>query len=245
MHKFRLYKEMIDIDYYVYFSKAYFAYNAYLKAKYPQFSDLDKNKKMKEDIVVRNKFRDLIKNAKHFKDDIISLRDIVGQSAITNNGEIINFDIVKISEHRVLELFNETYNSVQYFVKAVDSEKFTFTVGGRQSNTFLFENLETELTSSRISSTQQNKVRSIITLHVQSYTINLSAEIEKLKSFDSLNPSEVNILSDTLFKGFVEIIYKLRNALFHSEVEPNSEAMRVYKFAYFILRKLIKEIPST
>ena len=48
-----------------------------------------------------------------------------------------------------------------------------------------------------------------------------------------------------LFKGFVEIIYKLRNALFHSEVEPNSDVMRVYKYAYFILRKLIKEIPSS
>lgn len=245
MHKFRIYKEMIDIDYYVYFSKAYFAYNAYLKAKYPQLSDLDKNKKMKEDIVVRNKFKDLIKNAKHFKDDIISLRDIVGQSAITNNGEIINFDSVKIGEHQVIILFNEPYNGVQYFIKAIDTQKFTFKVGTKQSNPFLFENLETELTSSRISATQQNKVRSIIALHVQSYTINLSVEIEKLTNLDSLNPSEVQELSDKLFKGFVEIIYKLRNALFHSEVEPNSDVMIVYKFAYFILRKILKEIPST
>ena len=46
MHKFRIYKDMIDIDYYVYFSKAYFAYNAYLKAKYSSLTDIDKNKKM-------------------------------------------------------------------------------------------------------------------------------------------------------------------------------------------------------
>lgn len=245
MHKFRIYKEMIDIDYYVYFSKAYFAYNAYLKAKYPSLSDIDKNKKMKEDITVKNKFKHLINNAKHFKEDIISLRDIVGQSAITNNGEIINFDSIKIGEHRVMELFNESYNGVHYFIKAVDSEKFTFTVGGRQSNTFLFENLESELTSSRITQTQKNKVRAIIVAQVQSYTINLSTEIEKLKSLNTLNTQEIDILSDKLFKGFVEIIYKLRNALFHSEVEPNSDVMRVYKYAYFILRKLIKEIPSS
>lgn len=245
MHKFRIYKEMIDIDYYVYFSKAYFAYNAYLKAKYPQLTDLDKNKKMKEDLVVRNKFRDLIKNAKHFKDDIISLRDIIGQSAITNNGDIINLDNVKIGEHQVNILFNDQYNGIQYFIKAIDAEKFTFTVGRKQSNSFLFENLETELASSKISVPQQSKVRSIITEHVQSYTINLSSEIEKLKNLNSLNPSEINELSEKLFKGFVEIIYKLRNALFHSEVEPNIDVMRVYKFAYFILRKIIKEIPST
>ena len=245
MHKFRIYKDMIDIDYYVYFSKAYFAYNAYLKAKYSSLTDIDKNKKIKEDITVKNKFKHLLNNAKHFKEDIISLRDIVGQSAITNNGERINFDSIKIGEHRVMELFNESYNGVQYFVKAIDSEKFTFTVGSRQSNTFLFENLESELTSSRITQTQKNKVRAIIIAQVQSYTINLSTEIEKLKSLNTLNTQEIDILSDKLFKGFVEIIYKLRNALFHSEVEPNSDVMRVYKYAYFILRKLIKEIPSS
>jgi hypothetical protein len=66
MDKFKVYKEMMDIDYYVYFTKAYFAYNAYLKENYPKLSDLDKNKRMKENIVVRNKFRELIKNAKHY-----------------------------------------------------------------------------------------------------------------------------------------------------------------------------------
>jgi len=47
------------------------------------------------------------------------------------------------------------------------------------------------------------------------------------------------------YKGFIEIIYLLRNSLFHSEVEPNSDVMKVYKFAYFILRKILHEIPST
>jgi hypothetical protein len=42
MHKFKSYRESIDIDYYVYFTKAYFAFNAYLKAKYPTLTDADK-----------------------------------------------------------------------------------------------------------------------------------------------------------------------------------------------------------
>lgn len=60
-----------------------------------------------------------------------------------------------------------------------------------------------------------------------------------------MNPTELNELSDKLYKGFVEIIYKLRNALFHSEVEPNHDVMRVYKYAYFILRKVVHAIPTT
>ena len=57
MNKFRIYKEMIDIDYYVYFSKAYFAYNAYLKAKYPNENDRGKIKKIKENHILKNKFK--------------------------------------------------------------------------------------------------------------------------------------------------------------------------------------------
>jgi hypothetical protein len=40
MNKFKIYKESIDIDYYVYFTKAYFAFNAYLKYKYPNQNDM-------------------------------------------------------------------------------------------------------------------------------------------------------------------------------------------------------------
>ena len=63
--------------------------------------------------------------------------------------------------------------------------------------------------------------------------------------YNELSRSEQQELLTKLYKGFIVIVYNLRNALFHSEVEPNSDVMRVYKFAYFILRKIIKEIPST
>ncbi|AXX87816.1 hypothetical protein AMRN_2101 [Malaciobacter marinus] len=46
MQKFKIYRDSIDIDYYVYFTKAYFAFNAYLKAKHPTLTDLDKIREM-------------------------------------------------------------------------------------------------------------------------------------------------------------------------------------------------------
>ncbi len=44
-----MYRGSIEIDYYIYFTKAYFAFNAYLKEKYPKNTDIDKIKKIKED----------------------------------------------------------------------------------------------------------------------------------------------------------------------------------------------------
>jgi hypothetical protein len=72
----------------------------------------------------------------------------------------------------------------------------------------------------------------------------LSDDIELLRDFENLNNTEKNELSENLYKGFIEILYKLRNGLFHSEVEPNRDVMKVYKFTYFILRKILHEIPT-
>jgi len=57
MTKFGEYKKSIDIDYYVYFTKAYFAFNAYLKAQYPDNNDREKINNIKDDIVILSKFK--------------------------------------------------------------------------------------------------------------------------------------------------------------------------------------------
>ena len=96
---------------------------------------------------------------------------------------------------------------------------------------------------SGLSQTQKDKVELEIEQYIASYSVNLELDIEKLPNIDSLDTQEKNQIIDRLYKGFIEIIYLLRNSLFHSEVEPNSDVMKVYKFAYFILRKILHEIP--
>jgi len=41
-------------------------------------------------------------------------------------------------------------------------------------------------------------------------------------------------------KALIEILYRLRNALFHGEVNPTEEVQKVYKEAYYIMYNLIK-----
>jgi hypothetical protein len=77
-------------------------------------------------------------------------------------GEVITFDRVKIGDHNVTELFNEPYNGVDYFIKAIENDMFTFKVKDIQPNPFKIEDLESTLESATISPTQKNKVRAIL-----------------------------------------------------------------------------------
>ena len=41
-------------------------------------------------------------------------------------------------------------------------------------------------------------------------------------------------------QGLIEVLYNLRNALFHGEINPNGDANKVYGAAYHILRSVIE-----
>ena len=60
MQKFKAYRNLIDIDYYAYFSKAYFAFNAYLKYKYPTETDHWRIQKVKDERALIQRFEELI-----------------------------------------------------------------------------------------------------------------------------------------------------------------------------------------
>jgi hypothetical protein len=243
MTKFEIYRKLIDIDYYVYFTKAYFAFNAYLKSKYPDYNDREKIEQVKNNSILKTKFTKLLDEGKHFKDDLASLRTALHNAQIKNQEEFILFTKVKINQHEERELFNNTFNRVRYFIKSLNGEKFTFRVKEYNSQPFKYEELEIKLNESNLSPTQKDKIKYEINQYVTSYSVNLELDIEKLPNVDSLDTQEKNQTIDRLYKGFIEIVYLLRNSLFHSEVEPNSDVMKVYKFAYFILRKILHEIP--
>jgi hypothetical protein len=48
--------------------------------------------------------------------------------------------------------------------------------------------------------------------------------------------------AETIAKGLVEILYRLRNALFHGEINPSPDTQKVYREAYYILNTLLKAL---
>jgi len=47
---------------------------------------------------------------------------------------------------------------------------------------------------------------------------------------------------ETIAKGLIEILYNLRNCLFHGEINPSVEIQTIYREAYFILNSIIKSL---
>ena len=45
-----------------------------------------------------------------------------------------------------------------------------------------------------------------------------------------------------IVKALIEILYQLRNVLFHGELVPNKGAQNVYKEAYLILKMILEKI---
>jgi hypothetical protein len=244
MDKFKEYRTSIDIDYYVYFTKSYFAFNAYLKATYPTQNDREKINSIKDCSIIKSKFESLVRNGKHFADDLHSLKNSLDIALIRNQNEPIVCSKVMVYNHRAEILFSGPYNRIQYDIRAINGEKFTFKVGTFQQVTCKHSDLINKLDNSQLTPAQKTKVKDTIDSFVASYSINLSPEINKLKDISSYSLAEQNEIITKTYRGYIEILYSLRNALFHSEVKPNGDVMKVYKYIYFILRKILHEIPT-
>ncbi|MCB4776807.1 MAG: hypothetical protein LGB72_01105 [Sulfurovum sp.] len=244
MDKFKEYRASIDIDYYVYFTKAYFAFNAYLKATYPSQNDREKINSIKDFNVIKSKFELLVRTGKHFADDFNSLKNSLDSALIQNQGETILCNRVMVFNHRAESLYSNRYRGINYDIRAINGEKFTFKVGNSSQATCKYDDLDSKLTELGLTDAQKTKVKDTINSFVASYSINLSPEIEKLKDITDYSISEQEEIITKTYRGYIEILYSLRNALFHSEVKPNSDVMKVYKYAYFILRKILHEIPT-
>lgn len=245
MQKFRAYRDLIDIDYYAYFSKAYFAFNAYLKYKYPEDKDHNRIQNIKSDHVLIQKFENLITGGGYFATNFMILKTALINAQIKNDGEFLLFNNIKIVDTHEQLLFDGTYDRVRYFIKVLNGEKFVFKAGRMTENISCeYAELEQKLNDSCLSPAQISKVKLEIHAHISKYRVDLEPLIADLSRYSDLDRTRQHEVKEKCFKGFITICYSLRNALFHSETEPNTDVMRVYKYAYFILRKIVKSIPS-
>jgi hypothetical protein len=68
--------------------------------------------------------------------------------------------------------------------------------------------------------------------------------VQDMDASDYLKIDEIRFVNDVdlLCKGLIEILYNLRNALFHGTIVPDTQTRRVYEPAYHILHTLIQAL---
>lgn len=89
-----------------------------------------------------------------------------------------------------------------------------------------------------LSQTQQNNLKACYEEINPSKPINLLSN----DSNNCVQMGNLHFINNTeqLCKGMIEILYKLRNALFHGEIIPDNYTNKVYEPAYQILHALIQ-----
>lgn len=242
--KFKHYKSLVEIDYFTYFTKCYLALNAYIKAKFDG-SDREKIDKLKEDVISQNRFKEFFsKNV--FIDNLKDFKQALYESQVTNEETIISFERVKIQSFNPKTLPRIDKDGIIYDLKILGGkdEKVEFKCFGKRHNDdkadeqCKYKDLVQRLNQTKLSKTQRDIIKSTFDKEINQYHQNLTANIDS-----------VNNISDedkgTIYKGFVEIIYLLRNALFHSEIDPTQESIqKVYKLAYVLFKDFIYKLPT-
>ncbi|BCZ17680.1 hypothetical protein NHP190003_09620 [Helicobacter sp. NHP19-003] len=255
---FEHYKEMGKIDYCTYFIKNYLALNFYCKTRFET-----RNKKkdreiidaLKDDKQVLHRFSErLDENPKDEKLKFFGLlKDfdkILEKSGVKHNTQLVSFTSVQVQPMQ-LEQWSEKNRKVTYVLKIhsdrVWDNMLNISVEVRKSKPCSIKgifDIESDkfisaLREKRLSDTQIKTIQDLFRKRLKGRVENIAKLIHR---------SDKNMLEGDdrglIYRGLMEILYQLRNALLHSDVQlwvPRIQ--EVYKQATLILQEVLEFLP--
>lgn len=246
----------INIDYYSAFIKSWIAFNSWYNSKFPNKKDREVISIIKE---VDNDFKNHIINficgedgiSADFKNSISNLHIALENSTITTQErsgrkEMLSFKrIANNNPKNNTPWTNYRYNKIRVsrsgFLTKTEIQKKT-------SNSVIFE--------------YEQKVYNEESLERHPDFIRLSVECQRkcIELYRSINPyvfesviavepsskklGEINFVNNEkkIASGIIEILYLLRCSLMHGDVFPTDGSMEVYKYAYNLLKAVLKKL---
>lgn len=243
---FQHFKEFVEIDYFTYFTKCYFAFNAYIKAKF-QGNDREKIDSLKENTTIQSRFKELL-DKDTFCSNLKDFKQKLYETQIKNENVIISFERVRIQSFKEKQILNNEqpikYHNTTYILKILPGkdERVSFQCKNKNGEEIAKEECKysklTEcLNKTKLSKFQRDKINSCFDEEIKNYNKDLTNEINNIEQKKDTD-------YELIYKGFIEIIYQLRNALFHSEIDPKQEnILKVYKLAYLLFKDFISNLP--
>jgi hypothetical protein len=232
-------KSLASIDYFTQFVKAWIPFNAWYKNYYPNLrTDREAINEIKaHPNSFRNRLISLLNNRGNdgvaFKSRVAELHLELERKHLFNKSDRITFEHIVI-ENNLRRQNNFSRQTLTYkversisgrpqqeiqidIVRSNGTVKFSYT----QSVGFNIDDLISHCDFIRLSQTQQNNLKACYEEINPSKPINLlSSDLSNCIQMGNLH--FVND-SECLCKGIIEILYKLRNVLFHGEIVPDSD----------------------
>lgn len=263
--------EQSDIDYISQYIKAWIPFNAWYNAEFLTLeTDREKINYIKNNSnVIRNKINTLLEGngqeSQEFKSYLASLHNELQAVQIdSRDGRIWFTDIVKSKNaHDLID--NETKNRITYFLKRTDGRRLlevdriqVYLKRNDGTTFFSYDHSEYDISHlysdsgfNSLSSQQQENLRLFfeeLTPIIITDAIEMNLEHSPLNHYecDSIHfkrdNTDPHCPAHIMSKCLIEVLYQLRNALFHGELSPIEQNQGVYKNAYFCLKYLLNSL---
>ncbi len=263
--------EQSNIDYVTYFIKAWIPFNAWYNDTY-QSLDSDRAKinaiKRTPGDQIRKGINAYMEGSgqesNDFRNYLSALHHALEHAQLDSREGRISFTEI-IKDRNSQNVIIESYNGITYYLKRDDGTKLSevnqmlvtikksngATIFNYQHTEYNGAHLSAQCVTNKISPTQAERVRVhfeslhpvIVTNAIESDS---RARVETIYNLGSVNfkrdASDNYSPSNVIVRSLIEILYQLRNILFHGELNPNDKIQPVYKNAYFLLKMLLEHI---
>jgi predicted lipoprotein with Yx(FWY)xxD motif len=249
---------LVEVDYLTHFVKAWIPFNAWYRNSYP---NIKKDRQAINEIKSNpNLFRDKLiallngsnSDCQSFKNRISELHHLLEGSYIPNSTNRITLSSIVVETNpstvasiqyrrwtykvELVYTANTNYTINTLLTDSNGSTKYTYT-----QNKFDISEIQNHaLNSSQLNESQRNKLKGVY------IKINPRKPISLITSDNrnGISAGDIFLINDhdKLAKGLIEIIYRLRNILFHGELNPSVDNKKIYEPAYVILRTLIQSL---
>jgi sporulation protein YlmC with PRC-barrel domain len=263
--------EQSDIDYIGHYIKAWIPFNAWYNNTFQTLNtDREKiNEIKKNPNTVRNAINSLMEGdsalSMEFKSHLASLIFYTGELNIQGRDGVINFEnIIKVKN--AINQKNEDFGLNKYFVLRTDGNsigqvtQIQINIKRKSNNSSIFNYTHTSYDLEHLQNfpayqSLSDQVKTQIRIYYQEL-IPFSTEsiIENNLKDTPINYyrcDNFNLRRDTsnttcyahlIVKALIEILYQLRNVVFHGELVPNRDAQKVYAAAFHVLKIILEKI---
>ena len=245
-------KTLIEVDWLGQYIKAWIAFNAWYRNSFNLRSDWQIIEEIKNgggDVC--SKIENLLigdsSDQISFQSDVADLHRSLSAKAIKSRSKRISFH--EIEDYQFARPIDEKKNNVSYKIEIdVINKKRIVTITKSNGTQILYKTISREeeginLDIETVASLSDAQKRTLKGLFNESTPVHSMLPIHSLRDHQGnhLEIGSFKFISNTtlIARAIIEILYQLRNTLFHGEITPDSETQRVYQPAYLILKLII------
>jgi hypothetical protein len=255
-----LWDELSEIYYYSYFITTWISFNSWYNYAFAannfrndrEVLNHVKNHNNPAKTIFLSLLQGTNQEAVQFRENIGQLHYCLQNHNISNEEQRIWFENFVVELDRTNLIIDDNYNGIRYHVEitinnGAISNVLATVLSSTNVNLLVYRHTGFDLGHLRLNTDFQRKLSQVQKNFLEGClnTANPKKPISLLTTANPPNCIEVGqfrLIHDgnVIYKAVMEMLYSLRNLLFHGELTPSNNANKVYEAAYRILKQIVE-----